>query len=124
MGCVGSDKGPETNHDRDELRWRLRSFPVSEALFIRSSRVLSQFHSWCPTKPNFFAISSLSSAHGASINIHDIDELHAPLTIPVRPSPHVISDFDWVGQSNDEYPRIAAACGHAVYIGQIAHVRS
>ncbi|KAJ7109107.1 hypothetical protein C8R44DRAFT_801644 [Mycena epipterygia] len=67
---------------------------------------------WCPTFPDYFAISTQSPAKGAVINIHNTT-YPQPTTMALAPRPHFVRDFDWLVSRT---PRIAAAVGRKVVI--------
>ncbi|KAJ7470491.1 hypothetical protein FB451DRAFT_1253845 [Mycena latifolia] len=67
---------------------------------------------WCPTFPEYFAISTQSPVKGAVINIHNTTYTQ-PTPMSLAPRPHFIRDFDWLVSRT---PRIAAAVGHKVVV--------
>jgi hypothetical protein len=75
---------------------------------------------WCPTYPEYFAISTRSTgggARGATIHVHSA--LHArahvePTAFTLAPRPLCVRDFDFVPLKG--IPRIAAAVGHELVI--------
>ncbi|KAJ7098179.1 hypothetical protein B0H15DRAFT_772575 [Mycena belliarum] len=67
---------------------------------------------WCPTFPEYFAISTQSPGKGAVINLHHTG-YSQPTTMPLGPRPHFVRDFDWLAART---PRIAAAVGHKVVV--------
>ncbi|KAJ7849155.1 hypothetical protein B0H14DRAFT_2766264 [Mycena olivaceomarginata] len=52
-----------------------------------------RFRIWCPTYPEYFAISTQSPAKGAVVNIHNTTYTQ-PTAIALAPRPHFIRDFD------------------------------
>ncbi|KAI0648196.1 hypothetical protein C8Q79DRAFT_1109980 [Trametes meyenii] len=78
----------------------------------------SQFW-WCPTYPDYFAVSTSSAARGAVIHVHNAAYVHAqPTVFQVAPRPLCVRAFDFVAGRG--IPRIAAAVGREVivfYIG-------
>jgi hypothetical protein len=80
---------------------------------------------WCPTYPEYFAISTRSTAggggRGATIHVHSA--LHArahvePTAFTLASRPLCVRDFDFISLKG--IPRIAAAVGHELivfYIG-------
>jgi hypothetical protein len=74
---------------------------------------------WCPTYPEYFAISTQSSDKGAVVHIHNTNYLQAqPTVFNIYPRPHIIRDFDFLAMHG--IPRIAAAVGQILvvfYIG-------
>ncbi|KAJ3502027.1 hypothetical protein NLJ89_g9071 [Agrocybe chaxingu] len=78
----------------------------------------SFFHSWCPTYPEHFAISTQSPTKGAIIHVHNCNFVHAPPTpFVIRPRPHFIRAFDFLSMGG--IPRIAAAVGRSVIVFSI-----
>jgi len=71
---------------------------------------------WCPTYPEYFAISTQSPAKGAVINIHNTTYSH-PTAMALAPRPHFIRDFDWLASRT---PRIAAAVGRQLIVFSVA----
>ncbi|KAJ6546410.1 hypothetical protein DFH09DRAFT_927287 [Mycena vulgaris] len=67
---------------------------------------------WCPTFPDYFAISTQSPIKGAVINIHNTTYTQ-PSAMALAPRPHFVRDFDWLSSRT---PRIAAAIGHQVVV--------
>jgi len=67
---------------------------------------------WCPTFPEYFAISTQSPVQGAVINIHNTT-YNQPTAMSLAPRPHFVRDFDWLASRT---PRIAAAVGHKVIV--------
>ncbi|KAL0947229.1 hypothetical protein HGRIS_013346 [Hohenbuehelia grisea] len=73
---------------------------------------------WCPTYPDYFAISSQSPAKGALLHVHNINYVHAqPNVLILAPRPHFIRDFDFLALPG--IPRIAAAIGKVITIVSI-----
>ena len=78
---------------------------------------------WCPTYPEYFAISTRNpgAAHGATIHVHSALHAHShlePTTFTLAPRPLRVRDFDFMSLKG--IPRIAAAVGHELivfYIG-------
>ena len=74
---------------------------------------------WCPTYPEYFAVSTSSPARGAVVHVHNAAYPHAPPTaFHVAPRPLHVRAFDFVAGRG--VPRIAAAVGRDVvvfYIG-------
>jgi hypothetical protein len=77
---------------------------------------------WCPTYPEYFAISTRSpGARGATIHVHSALHAHAhvePTSFTLAPRPLCVRDFDFLSLKG--IPRIAAAVGHELvvfYIG-------
>jgi hypothetical protein len=77
---------------------------------------------WCPTYPEYFAISTRSpGARGATIHVHSALHAHAhvePTAFTLAPRPLCVRDFDFLSLKG--IPRIAAAVGHELvmfYIG-------
>ncbi|KAJ7684840.1 hypothetical protein DFH06DRAFT_1156822 [Mycena polygramma] len=71
---------------------------------------------WCPTFPEYFAISTQSPAKGAVINIHNTAYTQ-PTAMTLAPRPHYIRDFDWLASRT---PRIAAAVGRQLIVFSVA----
>ncbi|KAJ7172752.1 hypothetical protein C8R46DRAFT_1087215 [Mycena filopes] len=71
---------------------------------------------WCPSYPEYFAISTQSPVKGAALNIHNINYPNAT-TMALAPRPHFIRDFDWLPSRT---PRIAAAVGRKVVVFSVA----
>ncbi|KAJ7764487.1 hypothetical protein DFH07DRAFT_867220 [Mycena maculata] len=71
---------------------------------------------WCPTFPEYFAISTQSPAKGAVINVHNTTYAQ-PTTVSLAPRPNFIRDFDWLASRT---PRIAAAVGRTVIVFSVA----
>jgi len=70
---------------------------------------------WCPTYPDYFAISTNSNSKGALIHVHNTAYVNAePTALTVAPRPLYIRDFDFLATSG--IPRIAAAVGREVVI--------
>ncbi|KAG6861745.1 hypothetical protein C0995_012750 [Termitomyces sp. Mi166 len=70
---------------------------------------------WCPTYPDYFAISAQTPVQGAIIHIHNTNYLQAqPTEFSLFQKPHFIQDFDFLGLRG--IPRIAAAVGKKIYI--------
>ncbi|KAI0362809.1 hypothetical protein OH77DRAFT_1500401 [Trametes cingulata] len=78
----------------------------------------SQFR-WCPTYPDYFAVSTSSPAKGAVIHVHNVTYVHAqPTVFQIAPRPLYVRSFDFVACRG--IPRIVAAVGREVivfYIG-------
>lgn len=77
---------------------------------------------WCPTYPEYFAISTRNpGARGATIHVHSALHAHShvePTTFTLAPRPLRVRDFDFMSLKG--IPRIAAAVGHELivfYIG-------
>ncbi|KAH9946415.1 WD40-repeat-containing domain protein [Epithele typhae] len=74
---------------------------------------------WCPTYPDYFAVSTRSPARGAAIHVHNVAYPHAPPTVfALARRPLYVRAFDFVACRG--IPRIAAAVGRDVvvfYIG-------
>ncbi|KZT03433.1 uncharacterized protein LAESUDRAFT_704750 [Laetiporus sulphureus 93-53] len=70
---------------------------------------------WCPTHPEYFAISAISPARGAVINIHNTSYVSAaPVAFPLAARPWTVRSFDFI--MSHGVPRIAAAVGREVII--------
>ncbi|KAH9174248.1 hypothetical protein EDB89DRAFT_1849205 [Lactarius sanguifluus] len=73
---------------------------------------------WCPTYPEYFAISTRNAgARGATIHVHSAMHAHAhvePTAFTLAPRPLCVRDFDFVPLKG--IPRIAAAVGHELVI--------
>ncbi|KAG6850464.1 hypothetical protein H0H93_012885 [Arthromyces matolae] len=70
---------------------------------------------WCPTYPDYFAISAQYPTQGAVIHIHNTNYLHAqPTELTVLDKPHFIQDFDFLALRG--IPRIAAAVGRRIFV--------
>ncbi|KAG6811176.1 hypothetical protein H0H92_008660 [Tricholoma furcatifolium] len=70
---------------------------------------------WCPTYPDYFAISAQTPTQGALIHIHNTNYFQAqPTELTLLPKPHIIQDFDFLALRG--IPRIAAAVGSKVFI--------
>ena len=71
---------------------------------------------WCPTYPEYFAISTRNAgARGATIHVHGAMHAHVePTTFTLAPRPLCVRDFDFVPLKG--IPRIAAAVGHELII--------
>ncbi|KAJ7191074.1 hypothetical protein GGX14DRAFT_481964 [Mycena pura] len=67
---------------------------------------------WCPTIPDYFAISTQSPVKGAVINIHNVG-YSQPMAITLARWPHFCRDFDWLASRT---PCIAAAIGRRVIV--------
>ncbi|KAL1947489.1 hypothetical protein VTO73DRAFT_13213 [Trametes versicolor] len=78
----------------------------------------SQFR-WCPTYPDYFAVSTSSPAKGAVLHVHNVAYVHAqPTVFQIAPRPLYVRAFDFVACKG--IPRIVAAVGREVivfYIG-------
>ncbi len=76
-------------------------------------------HRWCPTYPDYFAVSTSSPAKGAVVHVHNVTYTHAPPTaFQIAPRPLYVRSFDFVAARG--IPRIVAAVGREVvvfYIG-------
>lgn len=73
---------------------------------------------WCPTFPEYFAISTQSPDKGAVVNIHNTNYLQAqPTVFNIYPRPHTVRDFDFLSLRG--IPRIAAAVGRTLVIFSI-----
>ncbi|KII88799.1 hypothetical protein PLICRDRAFT_110292 [Plicaturopsis crispa FD-325 SS-3] len=73
---------------------------------------------WCPTYPDFFAISTQSPAKGGVIHVHNAAYVHAqPTVFNVAPRPHRVRDFDFVALPG--IPRVAAAVGRDLFVFSI-----
>ncbi|PIL23681.1 hypothetical protein GSI_13430 [Ganoderma sinense ZZ0214-1] len=74
---------------------------------------------WCPTYPDYFAVSTSSPAKGAIIHVHNVNYTHAqPTAFQIAPRPLYVRSFDFVACRG--IPRIVAAVGRDVvvfYIG-------
>ena len=77
---------------------------------------------WCPTYPEYFAISTRNpGARGATIHVHSALHAHShvePTTFTLAPRPLCVRDFDFMSLKG--IPRIVAAVGHELivfYIG-------
>ncbi|KAI0792941.1 hypothetical protein C8Q75DRAFT_864251 [Abortiporus biennis] len=74
---------------------------------------------WCPTYPDYFAISTNSPTRGATIHVYNTTYINAePTSLQVASKPLYIRDFDFLAE--DGIPRIVAAVGRDVivfYIG-------
>jgi len=70
---------------------------------------------WCPTYPEYFAVSTNDPTKGAFINVHNTAYLPSePTAFVVGKRPLYIQDFDFVATQG--IPRIAAAVGREVVI--------
>ncbi|EED83928.1 predicted protein [Postia placenta Mad-698-R] len=70
---------------------------------------------WCPTYPDYFAISSRSPTKGAVIHVHNIQNPHGPLaSFSMANGPLYVRAFDFLAARG--VPRIAAAVGRQVVI--------
>lgn len=73
---------------------------------------------WCPTYPEYFAISTRNAGmRGATIHVHSAMHAHAhvePTAFTLAPRPLCVRDFDFVPLKG--IPRIAAAVGHEVIV--------
>ncbi|KAF5386974.1 hypothetical protein D9615_001774 [Tricholomella constricta] len=73
---------------------------------------------WCPTYPDYFAISTQSPSKGASIHVHNLNYFQAQPTIfTILPRPHLVQDFDFLAFRG--IPRIVAAVGRTIFIFSI-----
>ncbi|OCH95227.1 hypothetical protein OBBRIDRAFT_720874 [Obba rivulosa] len=84
--------------------------------FLRSPthRVLL-FPMWCPTYPEYFAISANAPGRGAVIHVHNTGYVHAqPTVFNVGPRPLFVRDFDFLAARG--IPRLVAAVGREVVI--------
>ncbi|KAI0747773.1 hypothetical protein C8Q80DRAFT_1168378 [Daedaleopsis nitida] len=74
---------------------------------------------WCPTYPDYFALSTSSPAKGAVVHVHNVTYTHAqPTVFQIAPRPLYVRSFDFVAARG--IPRIVAAVGREVivfYIG-------
>ena len=77
---------------------------------------------WCPTYPEYFAISTRNpGTRGATIHVHSALHAHShlePTAFTLAPHPLRVRDFDFMSLKG--IPRIAAAVGHELivfYIG-------
>ncbi|EMD34509.1 hypothetical protein CERSUDRAFT_159048 [Gelatoporia subvermispora B] len=70
---------------------------------------------WCPTYPEYFAISANAPGRGAVIHVHNTGYVHAqPTVFSVGPRPLFVRDFDFLAARG--IPRIAAAVGRELVI--------
>ncbi|KAH9951421.1 WD40-repeat-containing domain protein [Amylocystis lapponica] len=70
---------------------------------------------WCPSYPEYFAISTSSPAKGAVIHVHNTNFIHAqPTVFPVASRPQYVRSFDFLAGRG--IPRIAAGVGREVVI--------
>ncbi|KAG6332255.1 hypothetical protein ID866_6835 [Astraeus odoratus] len=70
---------------------------------------------WCPTNPDYFAISAHSCTRGAVIHVHNVGYVQTqPIVINVASRPHYIRDFDFIALGSQ--PVLAAAFGPQVVI--------
>ena len=73
---------------------------------------------WCPTYPEYFAISTRNAGvRGATIHVHSAMHAHAhvePTAFTLAPRPLCVRDFDFVPLKG--IPRIAAAVGHEIIV--------
>ncbi|KAH9483812.1 hypothetical protein JR316_0003290 [Psilocybe cubensis] len=70
---------------------------------------------WCPTHPDYFAISSQSPTKGAIVHVHNYSYVHAPPTVfTLRPKPHFVRDFDFLAAGN--IPRLVIAVGRILIV--------
>ena len=73
---------------------------------------------WCPTYPEYFAISTRNAGvRGATIHVHSAMHAHAhvePTAFTLAPRPLCVRDFDFVPLKG--IPRIAAAVGHELIV--------
>lgn len=75
-------------------------------------------HRWCPTYPEYFAISAQLPDKGAVVHIHNTNYLQAqPTILSVDTRPHMIHDFDFLAVRG--VPRIAAAVGQSLVVFSI-----
>ena len=76
---------------------------------------------WCPTYPEYFAISTRNpGARGATIHVHSALHAHShvePTTFTLAPRPLRVRDFDFMSLKG--IPRIAAAVGHELIVFHI-----
>jgi len=73
---------------------------------------------WCPTFPEYFAISTRSPLKGAHLHIHNTAYINAqPATFTLAPRPVQIRDFDFLATPG--VPQIAAAVGQEIVIFHI-----
>jgi hypothetical protein len=73
---------------------------------------------WCPTYPEYFAISTRNAGvRSATIHVHSAMHAHAhvePTAFTLAPRPLCVRDFDFVPLKG--IPRIAAAVGHEIIV--------
>ena len=70
---------------------------------------------WCPTYPEYFAISTQSPEKGAIVHIHNTNYLQAqPTVFSIHPPPHIVRDFDFLALRG--IPRIAVAVGRTIVV--------
>ncbi|GLB42200.1 putative WD40 repeats [Lyophyllum shimeji] len=73
---------------------------------------------WCPTYPDYFAISTQLPGKGAAVHVHNTNYLQAqPTVFNILPRPHLVQDFDFLAVRG--IPRIVAAVGRTVFIFSI-----
>lgn len=74
---------------------------------------------WCPTYPEFFAVSSNSPQKGAIIHVHNTDyvPMEPTAVLTIAPRPLFVRDFDFLATPG--VPKIAAAVGREVVLFQI-----
>ncbi|KAJ3788791.1 WD40-repeat-containing domain protein [Lentinula aff. detonsa] len=70
---------------------------------------------WCPTYPEYFAISTQSPLKGAIVHVYSTNYVYAqPTVFNVSPRPQYVRDFDFLATRG--IPRLAVAVGRSVVI--------
>ena len=92
--------------------------PASSRRALLTPGSISPFR-WCPTYPDYFAVSTGSPAKGAVIHVHNVSYPHAqPTAFDIAQRPLYVRSFDFVACRG--IPRIVAAVGRDIvvfYIG-------
>lgn len=73
---------------------------------------------WCPTYPEYFAISTQNPLKDAVIHVHNVNYTQAqPTVFNLNTRPHFVRGFDFLGLRG--IPRIAAAVGQVLVVFSI-----
>ena len=114
--AAGAGAGPVSTCGIMQLGWTDAGARTHCAL---PSPPLCSLFRWCPTYPDYFAISTGSPAKGAVIHVHNVVYPHAqPTAFHIAQRPLYVRSFDFVACRG--IPRIVAAVGREVvvfYIG-------
>ena len=75
-------------------------------------------HRWCPTYPDYFAVSTNAATKGAVVHVYNTTYVNAqPATLNIASQPQYVRDFDFMGSKG--IPRIASAVGRELIIFSI-----
>jgi hypothetical protein len=70
---------------------------------------------WCPTYPEYFAISTQSPLKGAIVHVYSTNYVLAqPTVFNISSRPHFVRDFDFLATRG--IPRLAVAVGRSIVI--------